>query len=373
MRKARLPLAALLVFIAVSVRPSAASALEDGAHMRPPKIDLRPASGGQVELLVTVGFTGGCCFTLTTRGVTATLELPREVTAVSGPEPERYAEIVGPPGGAQQGFAAFKWHLKKADPEAVYPITVHVTTENSGEAAKPYELGKPVLCKISELDVPRPAPAFRPTAVKADVVSNRDDRFVDSVVLYYVSGLPAGVSEASADRGALRWSGRKGTGEAAGQPIRLARKYEPTVWRATLPAQQPGVIACWAVALDSEGEYTTGPVERLQIVDFAAARVIRIGAAWCLAACALAGLVLTIRGRRWKMQLSPGLFSVGAASATPHPGEALQAASANNRLNARRVRWVLAICVAAAVLLLVGGMLCGQFAQLAVLWTGSPS
>ena len=143
------------VIVALALLPVLASAVlaagEGGAHMRPPKIEMKPAPGKLIELSVTVGFTGGCCFTLTTHNIAAALEVPPEVQVVNGPDPARYDQIVGPPGGVKQGIAEFRWRLKKAKEDAVYPIKVRITTSDSGTVEKEYTLTKPVLSNNSSV------------------------------------------------------------------------------------------------------------------------------------------------------------------------------------------------------------------------------
>ncbi|UCC67522.1 MAG: hypothetical protein JSV79_10395 [Armatimonadota bacterium] len=340
---------------------------DGGAHMRPPKIEMKPAPDKLVELIVTVGFTGGCCFTLTTYDVAATLEVPEGVEVVSGPEPPRYEQIVGPPGGVKQGFAEFRWRLRKADEEAVYPIKVRLTTKNSGTVEKRCELAKPLPCNVSQPEVAHPAPSNTPTPVKVDVASNKEDRFVSKVTLYYVSGLPSGVSHLRAEGRTLAY-GVTGTNAARqGQPLQMSRKYEPTVWRASLPGRPPGTVHYWIVAKDSAGELTTSPVCELWVVDLGETRLALNLTGWGLAlAVALAAMALVGR-RRAAIPLLPGLLALGASTASlpPQHGDAKDVRRASARL------LVGMLCLTAAALVVATLLSPDHLRHLLALWRGS--
>jgi hypothetical protein len=338
------------VIVALALLPVLASAVlaagEGGAHMRPPKIEMKPAPGKLIELSVTVGFTGGCCFTLTTHNIAAALEVPPEVQVVNGPDPARYDQIVGPPGGVKQGIAEFRWRLKKAKEDAVYPIKVKITTSDSGTVEKEYTLTKPLPCNIAQPEVARPAPSQTATPVKVDVASNKDDRFVRKVTLYYLSGLPKGASDLRAKEGFVLFADGGRTATRIGQPLEMARKYEPTVWRASLPAQPPGTLYYWIVAENNAGQPTTSPVHELWVVDFGAAKRALHVTGWGLA-LATALLAMSLLGRRKAAApLVPGLLALGASRISLPPR---LAAGTSDPWKARVLLGVLCLIAAALV------------------------
>lgn len=331
--------------------------------MRPPKIEMKPAPDKLTELIVTVGFTGGCCFTLTTYDVAATLQLPNGVEVVSGPEPPRYAEVVGPPGGVKQGFAEFRWRLRKADEEAVYPITVRLTTRNSGSVQKSYELTKPLPCNIARPEIAHPARGDTPTPVKVDVASNKDDRFVKGVILYWVSGLPGSVADLHADQGIVSYIVAGSSTARQGQPLVLSRKYEPTVWRASLPERRPGTVHYWIVAEDSSGEFTTSPVHELWVVDFGATRLALNLTGWGLALATAFAAMATVGRRKKAIPIVPGLLAMGAAAVSLPPGQ--RVAGARGRLLAA------VLCLTAAALVVATLLYPSELRHLFALWRGS--
>lgn len=361
----RVVLGLLCCGLAALAAPAVAG--EGGAHMRPPKIEMKPAPDKLIELIVTVGFTGGCCFTLTTYDVAATLEVPEGVEVVSGPEPPRYEQIIGPPGGVKQGFAEFRWRLRKADEEVVYPIKVRLTSRNSGTVERPYELTKPLPCNISQPEVARPAPHNTATPVKVDVASNKDDRFVRAVTFYYISGLPSGASDLRAEEGVVTCAVTGSSTARQGRPLAMSRKYEPTVWRAPLPARHPGTVYYWIVAEDSAGEFTTSPVHELWVVDLGATKLALNLTGWGLALATAFAAMATVGRRKKAIPIVPGLLALGAAAVSLPPGQRVAGAvpGARARLLAG------ALCLTAAALVVATLLYPNELRHLLALWRGS--
>jgi hypothetical protein len=152
-----------------------------------------------------------------------------------------------------------------------------------------------------------------------DVVSNKEDRYVARVTLYYLAGVPEEAQAEAVEQprpaapgGKLSYkvNGERLTGQ--GTSVAMSRKYEPTVWRASIPPQQPGLLRYWVVAEDSAGENTLGAVQRLQVVNFAQSKGVLRFTNWTLTLGTLLGLGLMRGGRRFRLPLRAGLWLVGS-------------------------------------------------------------
>lgn len=311
-------LASVLLIMLIFLGVPRAFASNNGAHLQAPKVGFRPAPAGQVELTATVGFTGGCCFTLTTYDIRASLATPQGVTVTAGPEPGRYDHIVGPPGGVNKNYATFRWRLKKSDPNAEYPLRIKISTRNSGEIEKDFLLGKTVSCALGEPEIAGVAAVGRKIPVKIMVTPGDEDKYIKDVTLFMVRDDvdPRAEELAAAPRalakGELRFSARGEEVVKIGSPIHLSRKYEPTVWQGIVPGQTRGLLRIWVVATDSAGESTASELKRVQVVDFNRSRALLWATTSGMVLLTAAGLVGIFYRHRHGYPAGPGLWVLGA-------------------------------------------------------------
>lgn len=304
----------LLATLLVVLVGGTSSLAGDGAHLDEPTVEFRPAADQQLEMVVTVPFRGGCCFSLTTRNVAATLETPKEVAIVSGPEPPKYDRIVGLPGGTKATPAVFRWRLKTGKPGTppVRPMKVKVTTGNSGEVIRECLLGSLAPCAVSPAEVADPSPCGKEIPVKVDVVSNNDDQFVESVRLYYATGISDVEKVVRAKSKLLTVGSSVKTRVVDGSFVDLVRRYEPTIWRGAIPPQVRGRVVYWVVAVDSSAAETTSKPATLRVVDFERSRLVTKIVWWSLGLAALLSLAVAVIRPKRMPQWGPGLVVLGA-------------------------------------------------------------
>ena len=239
-----------------------------GAHMLQPDMVVSPETNGVMELTCKVGFIGGCCFPLTSHDVTASLDSPRGITVVSGPEPLNYAAIEAPVSGTPQVWATFRWRVKRTSPEAGTLLTVTVSSPDSGQVKATCDLMRQSRISIQGPRLPDFLTTGQDLAISVNAESLDQGRYLKSVRFWYSTEIPAGAEQVQVlpdqtGRGIMSYSvaGRQLT--AQGQSVDLVRKYEPTVWRGVLPPTMEAPLVGVTVAVDDTGRSASGPVVRL--------------------------------------------------------------------------------------------------------------
>lgn len=263
-------IAALWALIAVAFLSGAARAGETnlfGAHMQQPAIAVSSESNGVLELTCKVGFMGGCCFPLTSRDVTASLDLPAGLSVLSGPEPARYESIEAPPSGTPQAWATFKWRLRKSHPDAPgESLTVTVSSPGSGRVQATHTFDLQTRISIGGPRLPDRLPSGQALEIAVDAACLDPDRYVKRVRFWYSTEVPAGAEPVEptpdlAARGILQFKLAGKLRPVQGQSMDLARKYEPTVWHGTIPPRREPLYGV-ALAMDDTGRTALGPMVR---------------------------------------------------------------------------------------------------------------
>jgi hypothetical protein len=327
----------LSIFLGLSLSPVMQAAEEGaffGAHMLQPRIEATPAADGLLDLTCTVPLIGGCCFPLTSHKVTATLTAPAGVTVVSGPEPASYDAIEAPVSGTPKAFTTFRWCVKHENPDAQATLTIVVNSADSGQVKATYALGRQAACRVSGPQLPESLPLGEALPLAVDASCLDDNHFVQMVRFWYSAEIPADAEavempEGLAAQGIFRFteSGRRLM--VQGQSMDLARKYEPTIWYGTLPAQTKGPLYGAAVAVDDTGRAACGPVVRSVAPAQAAASEVRPaagapesfarGSAWWILAgitvsAACVGCAMLVTRRRRPAIAAFGAAMIGVAS-----------------------------------------------------------
>jgi len=260
----------LSILVALSFAPAASAAEEGaffGAHMLQPRVEAAPAADGLLDLTCTVPLIGGCCFPLTSHRIAAALTAPAGITVISGPEPASYDAIEAPVSGTPKAFATFRWRVKRENPDAETSLTITVDSADSGQVKATYALGRPATCKVSGPQLPESLPLGEVLPLTVDASCLDDNHFVQTVRFWYSTEIPTNAEavempEDLASQGIFRFTEGGRRLMVQGQPVELARKYEPTTWYGTLPAQTQGPLYGVAVAVDDTGRATCGPVVR---------------------------------------------------------------------------------------------------------------
>jgi len=235
-----------------------------GAHMQRPEIMVLSESNGVMNLTCKVGFIGGCCFPLTSHNITATLDAPQGITVINGPEPARYAAIEAPPSGTPQAWATFHWRLQQSQPSASgNTLTITVSSPGSDQVKAAYRLDQQSRIDITGPQLPDILPTGREIPITVEASSQDPDRFLKTVRFVYSTEIPPDAEKIElprdlADRGILRFSSGGRQLMIQGQSIDLVRKYEPTIWNGTLPAQTRGPLHGVALATDDKGATAHG-------------------------------------------------------------------------------------------------------------------
>jgi hypothetical protein len=254
---------ALLAFITSESRAEETNLF--GAHMQQPEIVVSSQSNNVLELTCKVPLLGGCCFPMTSHDVVASLEVPQGIAVVSGPEPAKYAAIEAPVSGTPKVWATFRWHLQQIKTNAEDELKVTVSSSDSGQVKAVYALGQQSRINITGPKLPDTLPAGQEVAIAVDAACLDQDRFVKSVRFWYSTEIPPNAEKIEAPpdlagRGIMRFSTAGKQLMVQGQFIDLARKYEPTIWHGTLPAQARGLLYGIAVATDDAGKMALGPL-----------------------------------------------------------------------------------------------------------------
>ena len=253
-----------------------------GAHMQRPEIVVSPESNGLLDVTCKVGFIGGCCFPLTSHDVTATLDVPRGIAVMTGPEPTQYSAVEAPVSGKPEAWATFRWVVKRTSPDAGDSVTVTISSTDSEQVRATCALGQQSRISIKGPHLPDTLPAGQELALAVDAASLDQDHFLKSVRFWYSTEIPAEAEavESSPElsgRGILRFSLGGRQLMVQGQAVGLARKYEPTVWHGVLPAQKCGPLYGVAVAVDDAGRTAHGPIVR---VAAPATGTVMVGVRW---------------------------------------------------------------------------------------------
>ena len=239
-----------------------------GAHLQRPVVEVSAETDGVAVVTCTVGLLGGCCFPLTSYGLTAVLDVPPGVTVVKGPEPEKYAALEAPPSGTPLAWATFRWQIRRAAKDTGGELTATVFSPDSGQVRTVFALGRQERIRVSGPNLPEAVAAGQDIALAVDAACLDEDRFVKRVRFWTSGEIPRDATEVSVapgleDRGVLRYTSGGKRFMVQGTPLELARIYEPTVWHGKLAVTTNDTICGMAVATDDTGRSACGPVVRV--------------------------------------------------------------------------------------------------------------
>ena len=239
-----------------------------GAHLQRPVVEVSAETNGVAVVTCTVGLLGGCCFPLTSYGLTAVLDVPPGVTVVKGPEPEKYAAIEAPPSGTPLAWATFRWQIRRAAKDTGGEMTATVFSPDSGQVRAVYALGRQERIRVSGPQMPEAVAAGQEIALAVDAACLDEDRFVKRVRFWHSGEIPRDATEVAVapgleERGILQFMAGGKRLMVQGTPLELTRLYEPTVWRGKLAVATNDAICGVAVATDDTGRSACGPVARI--------------------------------------------------------------------------------------------------------------
>lgn len=220
--------------------------------------------GGEVTLDAAVHIYGGCCYHLWAYDVVPELVLPEDVQLLSGPTPKEYGEVDGIPGG-EPVIVHFSWKIRSMV-VGYHSMNITINTENCGKASSNCTLRVVRGCAISEPVEFQASSGETVITVFADSYIEGID--VAKVGLHYVKYKEAPAednTELKADNDTLIRSGKVEIGkEVDVTPV----EYSDDYWRGSISTSgEVSTIFYWIVATDNNGENTTSPVYRLDVVD----------------------------------------------------------------------------------------------------------
>jgi len=290
-----------------------------GAHLQQPRITFATASDGTIEVTAVVDLIGGCCFPLTSHDIHALLAVPADMSIISGPTPASYPALTAPVSGTAQVAARFTWKLRREHAQAECPLTVTVTSPDSGHVEATSVMGLKSACHINGPHLPAVLPVGEslPISVEADCVD--ESHYVQSVRFWYSTSAPRNATPLPIDpdlaaHGFLGFQVDNRRIWIHGHSIDLARKYNPTTWYGAIPAQTNGPLYGVAVVQDDVGGASCGPLVISGVIPPGSSTE-KGGAhhAWVVLAggllLAVAGLALLIRKhpRSGRMMIAAGL------------------------------------------------------------------
>ena len=220
--------------------------------------------GGEVTLDAAVYIYGGCCYHLWAYDVVPELVIPGDVQLISGPTPKEYGEVDGIPGG-EPVIVHFSWKIRSMV-VGYHPMNITINTENCGSASSNCTLRVVRGCAISE-------PVEYQASSGETVITVFADSYIEGVEvagvgLHYVKYNEAPKEDSTdlkADNDTLIMGGTVEIGKKVDvNPI----EYRDDYWRGSIStSDEVSTIYYWIVATDNNGENTTSPVYRLDVVD----------------------------------------------------------------------------------------------------------
>ena len=236
-----------------------------GAHMQTPKISTSEEADGTISLLASVPLLGGCCFSLTSTNVAATLDVPPGMTVLRGPTPATYAALEAPVSGIAKVSADFRWVLQRSSPQQEYPLSITVTSSNSGPVKASTVLGATISLELKGPELPKTLPLGQEIPLVVDVRCKDENRYVKTVAVWYSTEVPPGakpqaVTPEQAKSGLLSFQLDGRSILVQGRCLELQRRYEPTLWYGNLPAQTQGPLFVYALATDDRGARVLGEI-----------------------------------------------------------------------------------------------------------------
>lgn len=290
-----------------------------GAHFQKPVLTLTASTNGMMTVSCKVGLLGGCCFPLTSHGVTAALEVPPTCTIVQGPTPAEYPSIEAPPSGTPQAWAIFDWQIRATTPEATGELRVTVSSPDSGKVEALYSLSKTTSITLRGPQLPDVLSPGEEISLVVDAASLREDRYLKSVRFWYSAEIPPQatnieIPEGLEQHGILRFTEQGHERMVQGQPLDLRRKYEPTRWYGSLTTPTNSMLCGVAVATDDVGHCACSPAVRSAApsAQRAPARVENVfsPSVWFLFVCTLVIVLRAARVRSAKLLVAAVPFAL---------------------------------------------------------------
>ncbi len=321
--------------------------------------------GGEVTLDAAVHIYGGCCYHLWAYDVAPELVLPEDVQLLSGPTPKEYGEVDGIPGG-EPVIVHFTWKIRSMV-VGYHSMNITINTENCGSASTNCTLRVVRGCAISE-------PVEFQASSGETVITVFADSYIEgvevaSVGLHYVKYKEASAednTELKADNDTLVRGGKVEIGkEVDVTPV----EYSDDYWRGSINTPDEAcTIYYWIVATDNNGENTTSPVYRLDVVDVGRRDTVVSTTFWSLILGSIFGILalvviyLRLRSTMPDPKTAKGFLVLGM---TRDPGiiKDLERTSVDAAYQRKLRNWRLiigGIVAAAGIILIVWSIATGQ-------------
>ncbi|MEE9150214.1 MAG: hypothetical protein V3U20_00060, partial [Thermoplasmata archaeon] len=176
----------LMVVVGFVLSAQPVTAGGEDAQMGDIKLSPTPdtqGQGGPITIVLEIPFYSGCCYPLYAYDVSASLQLPRNMEVVSGPEPEKYKKVEAKAG--KPSWVQIKWVVKSMI-AGTYTIDVTVTTQNCGSATGSTIVTITEGCVISIPEVyPEQPSTEREIYVNIEALSPMEGVLIDNMTLYY--------------------------------------------------------------------------------------------------------------------------------------------------------------------------------------------
>ncbi len=269
----------LIITVGFLLSAQPVSAGGEDAQMGDIKLTPTPDSqgqGGAITLELEIPFYSGCCYPLYAYDVSASLQLPRNVEIVSGPEPQKHNKVEAKAGG-DSTLVYIKWEVKSMI-AGTYTIDATVTTQNCGTATGSATVTVTEGCVISIPEIyPEQPITDKEIHVNLEALSPIEWINIEDVTLYYLS-LEDELTAPESKNDTI-YFGKSGS--KVGEAISMDPVEDSTFWAVKIPKQgSSSFLHYWVVATDNEGNKTTSPVYILKVEDMAYANLVLNLAIW---------------------------------------------------------------------------------------------
>lgn len=299
-----------------------------------------PASqgiGGTVAVTGTGDVWGACCGVTEARNIEATLSVPQQITILEGSNPQKIPDIVVPPG--KGGSAIGTWKVK-CESLGTYRLEVKIISENAGTAIGFCDLivvGGPVIS--SPAIYPEKPTPNKETRVYVNITSVSG--IGNATLCYSTSGT---------------WTKVK------------MQNFGTELWMGTVPKQNEGKVLYYVEVFDSKGNSSKSPVSSFNVVNYGRIDAwisdVIIGTVLVF----LLGLVIMfwiyLRFIRKRIEVDETGFLVLGSTRVVHYLDYTRLDKRKERFMTRNWLTIFAVLFILALVLLIGGIVSGQFSEI---------
>lgn len=217
--------------------------------------------GGEVQVTLRAYFYGGCCYSLFANDITPGMDIPENLTLVSGPTPALVDELTAVAGG-EPTIKTFRWTLRCDEPGS-FNINCSVETSNCGtrEASGIVHVIKGASISNPTIYPENPISGKETSLVFESSYSIGDIGIEDAVIHYHPS-----------DRLLDQLQPENETLYDGGEVVvdtEMVRCTRDQVFidrfTGSIPATESGYVYYWIVVTDENGNTTTSSIHRYKV------------------------------------------------------------------------------------------------------------